>query len=407
MTYGFEDLVGMSRTAFESDYFARRRLLSRAADTGRDFSGVLSLADLDTILSNQSLRTPLVWVVQQGKQIDQAQYTSASAAYFDHTPGYVDSAKLYRCFRGGATVVFRQISRYWQPVQELCRQVSQDIGLPVARTDGFVTPHTAQGLLPHYDDHDVLVLQLRGRKEWFEYDHNGDLPLPQRSWMTRPAQALERERAKATVSGSVILEPGDVLYVPRGSMHAARTLDDYSIHLTLSLIHVSYLDVLEALTRCAVEDRWFRRSLPLGSGDAGVISSSTVAKEVAEHLVEFVGNSNPADVEWEVRTAAYGETIRPTIPVFSQYEAARRLDDDTVVTARPDLVCRVAKNEETIEIGTDSKRRVVIPAQATAAVELLLSGKDVRVADLAACLTGEERRNLVDTLLTESVITCR
>jgi hypothetical protein len=407
MTYGFEDLIGMSRSAFESEYFGRRRLLSRAADTSRDFTQLLTLTDLDTILADQSLRAPLVWVVQQGKQITEGQYTTASAGHFDHTPGYIDSAKLYRCFRGGATVVFRQMPRYWQPVQDLCRQISQDIGLPVTRADGYITPHEAQGLLPHYDDTDVLVLQLSGRKEWFEYEHNGDLPLPQKSWMTLNAQALERERAKAVVSGSVVLEPGDVLYVPRGSMHAARTLDDYSLHIGLSLMHIAYLDVLEALTRCAVNDRWFRRSLPLGSGDAGAISSSAVAKEVAEHLVEFVSNSNPADAEWDVRTTVYAEAIRPAIKVFSQYEAARQINDDTVVTVRPDLVYNLSKVGDRIEIRTDSKRRVVIPAQATAAVESLLSGNDVRVADLPANLTTEERRGLVDTLLTENVITCR
>jgi ribosomal protein L16 Arg81 hydroxylase len=406
MTFSFEDLLGMPREEFESQYFSKRRYVSRGAETARDFSQILSLADLDTILSQQSLRAPLVWVVQDGKQLDVARYTTASAARFDQTPGYVDSAELYRCFRNGASVVFRQLARYWPPVHELTSRLSRDTGLPV-RASGYITPYDSQGLLPHYDDHDVLVLQVHGRKEWFEYSHNGDLPVPQKSWMTMNAQALERERSKAVESGSVILEPGDVLYVPRGSMHAARTLDGTSLHITVAVLAITYLDVLEALTKCAIGDRWFRRAMPLGSGEQGAISSSAAAQEITKRLAELVSESDPADLEWVVRSQAYAEVVRSSVPVFTQYENVKALSDATIVTVRPNLIFSLEKAKNGVELRS-AGRRIVMPMQSIAAVELLLSGREVAVRELSTALTDKaDRYKLVETLLTEGVIECR
>lgn len=405
MTFSFEDLVGLPVETFESEYYSQRRLISRAADAGRDFKDLLTLGDLDTILSQQSLRAPLVWVVQDGKQLDTAKYTTPSTARFDKTPGYVDSAELYRCFRGGASVVFRQLARYWTPVQNLTMQLADDLGLPV-RASGYITPRTAQGLLPHHDDHDVLILQVHGRKEWYEYENNGDLPVPQKSWMTMNAQALSRERAKAVQSGSVVLEPGDVLYIPRGSMHAARTLDDVSLHITIAVLAVTHLDVLEALTRLAVNDRWFRQSLPLGAGRDGAIATSPAAGEIARHLASFVADADPADLEWEVRNQAYAEVIRPSVPVFSQYEGAMRVSAATVVARRRGLLFSLEKSGSGIELRI-AGRRIVLPPASMAALELLLSGEDVPVGSLPAELSDADRAKLVDTLLTEGVIECR
>lgn len=42
----------------------------------------------------------------------------------------------------------------------------------------------------------------------------------------------------------MVLYLGDVLYLPRGVMHAARCTDQHSLHLTISLENLTYADVL-------------------------------------------------------------------------------------------------------------------------------------------------------------------
>lgn len=69
---------------------------------------------------------------------------------------------------------------------------------------------------------------------------------------------------------SLTLEPGDVLYFPRGTVHQAKTTkDQHSLHLTISTYQrTCFADLLEqvlpeALRRAASQNVEFRQGLPL------------------------------------------------------------------------------------------------------------------------------------------------
>ncbi|KAJ1449256.1 hypothetical protein M885DRAFT_573030 [Pelagophyceae sp. CCMP2097] len=95
----------------------------------------------------------------------------------------------------------------------------------------YCTPAGAQALDAHHDDHDVFVVQLAGRKQWRLYAAGGALLPRLGDARLTPGDAALRG-AHATVS----LEPGDVLYVPRGTVHAATANGAaHSIHATIGL----------------------------------------------------------------------------------------------------------------------------------------------------------------------------
>ncbi|MFC7571893.1 hypothetical protein ACFQX8_05205 [Klenkia terrae] len=50
--------MGVDPDVFAAAYWSRRPLLTSAADLGRDFSDLLTLADVDELLSVRGLRTP-------------------------------------------------------------------------------------------------------------------------------------------------------------------------------------------------------------------------------------------------------------------------------------------------------------------------------------------------------------
>lgn len=84
-------------------------------------------------------------------------------------------------------------------------------GLPTGM-NSYLTPPSAQGLSPHADPHDVFVMQQEGTKEWtiFEDDF-------------------------CTKKYEITLTPGDVLYLPSGVPHCAKSSNVSSLHLSASV----------------------------------------------------------------------------------------------------------------------------------------------------------------------------
>ncbi|MGO7984355.1 JmjC domain-containing protein, partial [Rhizobium johnstonii] len=68
-------------------------------------------------------------------------------------------------FAAGATIVLQGLHRLWPPLIDFTRLLIDDLGHP-AQVNAYVTPASSQGFDPHYDTHDVFVLQVSGEKHW-------------------------------------------------------------------------------------------------------------------------------------------------------------------------------------------------------------------------------------------------
>lgn len=74
----------------------------------------------------------------------------------------------------------------------------------------------------------VFVIQLKGKKTWHVKEHIGVLPM---------LYSDLREPESAGLADEITLEPGKILYIPRGTPHCADTkgLSEDSIHLTIGV----------------------------------------------------------------------------------------------------------------------------------------------------------------------------
>merc|ERR1712096_521186 len=128
----------------------------------------------------------------------------------------------------------------------------------------YLTPPGTQGFAPHWDDVEVFMLQLEGKKHWKIYSpRNKEETLPRFS-----SANLEQDEVGAPII-EVDLEPGDMIYMPRGTIHQGNCLsEEHSLHITISTYQMnSWTDLLEkllpaALTAASQEDLQFRQGLP-------------------------------------------------------------------------------------------------------------------------------------------------
>ena len=72
-------------------------------------------------------------------------------------------AMVRRAFDRGKTIILTAMQCRWGPVASLCRRLEERFGCPV-HTNLYLTPPGTQGFDPHYDTHEVFVLQIAGGK---------------------------------------------------------------------------------------------------------------------------------------------------------------------------------------------------------------------------------------------------
>ena len=143
--------------------------------------------------------------------------------------GTLDVASVRIDFADGYTIVVDGVEQYVRTIGTLARSLEVELNFPT-QVNTYITPPQSTGHVPHYDDHDVLILQIQGSKTWHLYV-GADLP----------PREIQRDQDKAVVlerlptPTDVHLEAGDVLYVPRGRVHAAETHSEPSIHLTVGI----------------------------------------------------------------------------------------------------------------------------------------------------------------------------
>jgi hypothetical protein len=136
---------------------------------------------------------------------------------------YVDAAKAATALADGRTMKLNQVHHWHRPTAAQAAVLAERFPVEV-KTFAFLTPAEETGLLPHRDASHVLVLHLEGRKEWTLWN-----PGPQ----TRGSHGLDVDLENPLAR--LVLEPGDVLYLPHGYPHSARAVDGPSLHLTFTL----------------------------------------------------------------------------------------------------------------------------------------------------------------------------
>ncbi|MBL8208082.1 MAG: cupin-like domain-containing protein [Blastocatellia bacterium] len=272
-------------------------------------------------------------------------------------------SSIASAFDRGATVRIRNTQRFHPPLLKLTRDLERTFSAPV-RINLYWTPGRQQGLSRHWDTHDVLVLQVAGRKHWRVFEAPVKLPLQappplpfedhRTLYRTRGAvrsEELMRELAGASaLREEFILEQGDVLYLPRGVPHEAWTSAPSSVHLTVGLHVLTWTDLLAvALGQVANQDERFRRALPLGfaaetlGGEAGQQQAQELLRSFVQHLNVTPAFEELAEVFIHTRPSISGNLQAGT-------ENIAALDPQTCVGPRSGLLCRLIIKTETVAL---------------------------------------------------------
>jgi ribosomal protein L16 Arg81 hydroxylase len=226
------------------------------------YQNLLSQQDLENIISSGDMRYPAIKLVPRGSNAfyRPETYTTNFKHGSDVFSGIPDVAKVFAEYRAGNTVALSALDLTWQPLDTICRAL-EDYFDHAVRANAYLTAGNTQGFTPHHDPHEVFVLQIAGRKSWSVYEPALALPLVNQPFggqpfarnYTPPPPLLEPE-----------LEAGDLLYLPRGYVHAAKTSDSFSAHVTIGITVYTWVDLAAEVFMSCMNMEEFRRALPPG-----------------------------------------------------------------------------------------------------------------------------------------------
>jgi hypothetical protein len=311
---------------FLRDAWEKSPLVIRRGQPDR-YQSLLSLTSIDTLISllgpNPGRKEIRLVRCRRGKLIEKSVQTTAS--------GYADAYWLYAAYHEGYTIVLNGIDRRWPPIALLCRRLETELRHNVG-ANVYFTPARSQGFLPHFDGHDVFILQVEGAKCWRVFRAMADLPLE-----NTPSDFDPKDLGKP--EHEFLLEPGDLLYIPRGFVHSAATSAGSSIHITLGIHPVRWVDVMIGAVRRAAESDIALRAAFSADGSAS-------PEALTNHLQGLLGKIANGDLCREVvrhRLATASEGANPPPDGhFRSLDRVRKIRLDTGLSRRGGIPSVVA-----------------------------------------------------------------
>ncbi|SEH01158.1 Cupin superfamily protein [Nonomuraea solani] len=252
-------MTGLAALVGDVDTFFEQHLGRKALHRHGVAREVVSLDDVDRVITGSGLRAPGLRVVKDGTVLPPERYVSPSTYGYAGLGDVVDPGKVTALFRDGATIVLGTVDALMPRLHELCKTIEMELGHPVD-ANIYVAPPGAQAFQVHCDAQDILVVQAHGGKRWTLFDHLEPDPAGGRMLPGLDAPATD-----------YTLREGDVLYVPRGMPHLVRTESSASVHVSISVNTLTWADLLTALTSQLLRSGAYARPLPMGKDVAGQV----------------------------------------------------------------------------------------------------------------------------------------
>lgn len=390
--------VGVPVAEFAAEHWARRPLLTRAAD---DFTDLFGTDAVDELVSRRGLRTPFLRMAKDGSVLASARFTRSGGSGATIEDQVADD-RVLAAMADGATLVLQALHRTWPPLVQFGAQLSQELGHPV-QINSYVTPPQNQGFAAHYDTHDVFVLQIAGRKRWQIHAPVLPDPLPAQAWDLRRDEVAARAAEEPLLD--VVLQPGDALYLPRGYLHSAVAQGELAVHLTVGVHPITRYAVARELLGVAGRSPQLRASLPMGADLADPDVLRPHVRDVAAALATYSADLDEESVE--AVSARIGATLtgltrpEPISPV-AQLAAAATLTGPTVLRARAGLRYSLRLDADSVLLGLLDKT-ITLPLAVQTAVKVVLAGDPFAVTDLPG-LEPDEQLVVARRLIREGVV---
>ncbi len=222
---------------------------------------LLPWSTANDILAKHRLTPPRARLAFGGGNVRAEDYTIIRRERSGRSHRLLNLEAVSQYLRRGATLIIDAIDELHDPIRSLATEMERLFHEDV-QVNAYIAWGTTPGLPLHEDPHDVIVLQVIGRKKW-------RITVPEVKKIFELEQRITTVGYRA-VNGAweCILEQGDALYIRRGWRHEAVPLGEATIHLTAGIERRSGLDYLSWILTRVRDLAILSEAVPRFSGDA-------------------------------------------------------------------------------------------------------------------------------------------
>ena len=372
---------------FFQHYYEKNYLhLSRNSPTYYD--AILNADDIDLFFQNKALPNSYLRVVNNGDELPTWRWSQCNSSM-------ADNDKLFVLFNQGNTLIINSGDRSIIKLINYCADLERELQIRL-QFNLYITPVNAKGFAPHYDDHDVLILQTTGTKRWRLYHSPIELPSAK-----QPHAKRKDKHELGDPSFEVELKPGDLLYIPRGLIHDAITTDAASVHITLGLHPNYWFELLREVANLAEDKAEFRRAVP------NVLMSEQYRQEFKTEFCQRLQSLiDTLDVDELLSRKSEQYLSNKRSEDQNRFKDSIRLHQlnlNSILSKRENIIFRVDRDDDNIYVKFYGKK-LEFPLFTAPSINALLQPEAFAVRDIGGLITAEGRIDLATKFIQEGFL---
>ena len=276
----FAELIApISEEQFFAEYHDKKPLHIRA-QTPDKLDDVMTWDTLSEILNMTAIWTPeTLKLFLDTKPIPPDQYCRQTTDRHGMPSLQPDSRKVKSWLQRGASIVANDIDTLTPGLIAAANALELRLG-GKAQSNLYCSWNQHQAFPTHFDTHEVFALHVAGEKVWRIYEGRLENPIASDDFKALDDDFHAAHRGE--LLEEVTLQPGDILYIPRGQYHDALASSDGCIHLSFGITHIIGFDVMSLLFERAMTDPLFRRNMPLADDGAARDWINTMVARLSE-----------------------------------------------------------------------------------------------------------------------------
>lgn len=307
----------VEKEEFQNQFFEKKPLLCKKI-IDPEFYGT---ADLSSVIYGLDAQAPNIRL-HNGAFIPEQEYIETHTEVGAQKSRVVKS-KFYKLLREGATLILNRLDAKDAKIRRICNEISKFTNHQTL-ANGYLSAGTIPAFGNHWDVHDVFAVQLFGRKKWTLYKPTLELPL--RGQVSKDAKA----ECPTMPYMDIILEAGDVLYVPRGWWHNATAIGEKTFHIAIGVYPCYVSDYISWIVQKKLDKHLScRRSVAMDRIDLSKVEHAIqdVAAEVLNErnfseYIEFISNSDRVKTEFDLDAHVFSKKLEITPDSILNYNSA-------------------------------------------------------------------------------------